>query len=91
LICFSLDPQQSEDPAALEAAGVEVRRLDWLTVTGLKGVLHSKFMIVDDSVAYVGSANFDWRSLSQVKELGVILRGCNMLVNSFVLVFNQHW
>jgi len=84
-------PDQADDPASLEAAGVEVRRLNWDEVTGLKGVLHSKFMLVDDSVAYIGSANFDWRSLSQVKELGIIIQGCHTLVNSFVLVWRQYW
>lgn len=30
------------------------------------GVLHSKFWVVDDKHVYVGSANMDWRSLTQV-------------------------
>lgn len=30
------------------------------------GVLHSKFWIVDGRHVYVGSANMDWRSLTQV-------------------------
>lgn len=31
-----------------------------------RGVLHSKFWIVDGRHVYVGSANMDWRSLTQV-------------------------
>lgn len=30
------------------------------------GVLHSKFWVVDGQHVYVGSANMDWRSLTQV-------------------------
>lgn len=30
------------------------------------GVLHSKFWVVDGRHIYVGSANMDWRALTQV-------------------------
>lgn len=30
------------------------------------GVLHTKFWIVDKKHIYIGSANMDWRSLTQV-------------------------
>lgn len=49
-------------------AQIEVRKLDLEPSTG--GVLHAKFFIVDGRVAYVGSQNFDWRSLTHVQELG---------------------
>lgn len=32
------------------------------------GVLHTKLWIVDGKHMYVGSANMDWRSLTQVKK-----------------------
>lgn len=85
------DSQGEADPAALEAAGVQVRRLNWTNATGLKGVVHTKFMVADDSVAYLGSANFDWRSLSQVKELGLIIRQCDPMVADLMLNFEQSW
>lgn len=31
-----------------------------------RGVLHSKFWVVDGRHVYLGSANMDWRSLTQV-------------------------
>ena len=52
--------------------GVEVRRLDLRERTG--GVLHAKYMLLDDDVACIGSANFDWRSLQHIQELGVLAR-----------------
>lgn len=30
------------------------------------GVLHTKFWVVDQTHFYIGSANMDWRSLTQV-------------------------
>ena len=37
------------------------------------GVMHQKIIIADRSSFYIGSANMDWLSLSNVKELGVIV------------------
>lgn len=33
------------------------------------GVLHTKFWVVDQTHFYIGSANMDWRSLTQVCRL----------------------
>lgn len=43
----------------------DVRSVDFPRLVGA-GVLHTKFWIVDDEHFYVGSANMDWRSLTQV-------------------------
>ena len=43
----------------------EVRTLDMTSLLGA-GVLHTKFWIVDEQHFYVGSANMDWRSFTQV-------------------------
>ena len=62
-----------KEPATVDALasrpGVEVRRLDAGAHMG--GVLHAKFFLVDGREAYLGSQNFDWRSLTHVQELGV--------------------
>ena len=59
-----------EVPARLAAIeGIEVRTLDFGPVAG--GVEHAKLFVVDDREAYVGSQNFDWRSLEHIQELGV--------------------
>ncbi|NXD88841.1 PLD3 Phospholipase, partial [Halcyon senegalensis] len=52
------------DLQALERSGAEVRAVDLLRLT--RGVLHTKFWLVDGTHLYVGSANMDWRSLTQV-------------------------
>ena len=38
------------------------------------GVHHAKYFVVDDKVTYLGSQNFDWRSLEHIQELGVVIR-----------------
>ena len=58
-----------ETLASLDAhASIEVRKLDLEPIT--KGVLHAKYFVVDSNKAYVGSQNFDFRSLTQIQELG---------------------
>lgn len=54
------------------AAGAEVRRFNVSKVMG--GVLHAKYFLVDGAEGYLGSQNFDWRSLEHIQELGVRVR-----------------
>jgi phosphatidylserine/phosphatidylglycerophosphate/cardiolipin synthase-like enzyme len=49
----------------------ELRR--WDASQELGGIQHAKYMIVDEAQLFVGSANFDWRSLSHIHEIGVRL------------------
>jgi cardiolipin synthase len=41
------------------------------------GLLHAKTMSVDDSIAFIGSSNFDIRSFSLNFEVNLLLYGCN--------------
>ncbi|NXU61408.1 PLD3 Phospholipase, partial [Horornis vulcanius] len=54
-----------DDLRALESSGAAVRAVDLPRLTG--GVLHTKFWLVDGVHLYLGSANMDWRSLTQVR------------------------
>lgn len=64
-------PQFSEAPNQLaQNPGIEVKVLNY---SNYGGVQHSKFLIVDGKVAYLGSANFDWLALSHIHEVGMIL------------------
>lgn len=74
--------------AALGAIeGIEVRLYDMKPVRG--GVQHSKFFRVDDTV-YLGSQNFDWRSLEHIHELGVVVREPRAAAD-IGAVFEQDW
>jgi phosphatidylserine/phosphatidylglycerophosphate/cardiolipin synthase-like enzyme len=48
---------------------IEVDLLDFGALTG--GIQHAKCMLVDGDDLYVGSANFDYRALEHIQELGL--------------------
>ena len=54
------------------------------------GVLHTKVWISDSKHIYLGSANMDWRSLSQVKELGVLITNCSCLAKDLSKIFSVY-
>ena len=80
--------QYPETLAALTAAGVSVLRLDLQPVSG--GVFHAKYFVVDGRDAFVGSQNFDWRSLGHTQELGVRLAS-RELSHQLLSLFEYDW
>lgn len=77
------------DLQALEQSGAVVRVVDMPRLTG--GVLHTKFWLVDGTHLYIGSANMDWRSLTQVKELGAAVYNCSCLAKDLGKIFEAYW
>lgn len=67
---------------------IKVRSID---LRGDLGIFHSKFFISDEMHIYLGSANLDWRSLSQFKELGVLIQNCSCLAKELTKIFNIYW
>ncbi|XP_044060260.1 5'-3' exonuclease PLD3 isoform X2 [Siniperca chuatsi] len=83
-------PQTStQDTAELAATGAEVREVDLKAVTG--GIVHTKLLVVDQKHFYLGSANMDWRSLSQVKEVGLSVEDCSCLAQDAFRIFGVYW
>ncbi|XP_054890183.1 uncharacterized protein pld7 isoform X2 [Poeciliopsis prolifica] len=83
-------PQTStQDTAELSAAGAQVREVNLSAVTG--GIVHTKLWIVDQKHFYLGSANMDWRSLSQVKEVGLSVEDCSCLAQDAFRLFGVYW
>ncbi|NWS78941.1 PLD3 Phospholipase, partial [Crotophaga sulcirostris] len=78
-----------DDLQALEQSGAAVRTVDLPRLTG--GVLHTKFWLVDGTHLYIGSANMDWRSLTQVKELGTAVYNCSCLAKDLGKIFEAYW
>lgn len=68
--------------------GIEVRRFDVGKRMG--GVLHAKYFIVDGRDAYLGSQNFDWRSLEHIHEIGVRVRRPE-ITRALAEVFELDW
>src|SRR5207244_4832688 len=65
----------------LEAHGAQLHTLDHL---------HAKYFIVDGREAYLGSQNFDWRSLEHIQELGVRFRQPDA-VRELEDIFESDW
>jgi phosphatidylserine/phosphatidylglycerophosphate/cardiolipin synthase-like enzyme len=68
--------------------GISPRPFDWRRLTG--GVLHAKYFVVDGREAYVGSQNFDWRSLSHIHETGLRI-GLLPIVRALGQLFEADW
>uniref|UniRef100_A0A1A9W471 PLD phosphodiesterase domain-containing protein n=1 Tax=Glossina brevipalpis TaxID=37001 RepID=A0A1A9W471_9MUSC len=81
----------NSDTEILQQIGAaEVRSVNFTRLLG-GGVLHTKLWIVDNKHFYIGSANMDWRSLTQVKELGILGINCKVLAGDFMKIFNEYW
>ncbi|XP_022361176.1 phospholipase D4 isoform X2 [Enhydra lutris kenyoni] len=81
--------KNSTDLRVLAARGAQVRFVPLRKLTG--GVLHSKFWVVDGRHVYLGSANMDWRALTQVKELGAVIYNCSRLALDLERTFQTYW
>lgn len=83
-------PGTQEDTERLAEVGAEVRNVNFTSLVGT-GILHTKLWVVDDKHFYVGSANFDWRSLTQVKEVGVLVTDCPCLAMDMEKIWSVYW
>ncbi|KAF7699209.1 5'-3' exonuclease PLD3 [Silurus meridionalis] len=83
------DKQPHHDIQQLINAGANVRDVNLRDLTS--GVLHTKFWVVDKKHVYIGSANMDWRSLTQVKELGAVIYDCKCLAEDLEKIFEAYW
>uniref|UniRef100_A0A671PQ90 PLD-like domain-containing protein n=1 Tax=Sinocyclocheilus anshuiensis TaxID=1608454 RepID=A0A671PQ90_9TELE len=68
--------------------GAEVHYLNMTALT--KGHINSSFWVVDRKHMYIGSAGMDWRSLSTMKEFGIIIYNCTCLVMDLHRIFNLY-
>lgn len=68
---------------------LELKVADWAGLTGA-GIIHAKFFIVDRDDAFVGSQNFDWRSLKHIHEMGLAIDDAPV-VKQVQSVFDHDW
>jgi phospholipase D3/4 len=87
---FREGPSEAERLASMNPALVEVRSVDMRTWYGA-GIMHQKLWLVDRHSFYLGSANTDWRSLTQVKELGVVVENHPALAADLGRHFDGWW
>ena len=67
---------------------ITVRLLNLGKITG--GIQHAKYFIVDDESIFLGSQNFDWRSLKHIHELGLRIKNKDA-VRVYLDIFNLDW
>lgn len=78
-----------EIPERLEAIPrVAVRPLDARRLWG--GVMHAKYLLVDERELFLGSQNWDWRALDHIRELGVRVEHPGLAAD-LDAVFNLDW
>jgi len=90
-IRIAQNDQPNKDTEDLsKVPGIKVRALNFKNLIGA-GILHTKLWISDKRHFYVGSANFDWRSLTQVKEIGVLAMNCPKLAEDMTKIYEVYW
>ncbi|KAL0312112.1 UNVERIFIED_CONTAM: Phospholipase D Z [Sesamum radiatum] len=85
-------PDYIEEPSALASGRPNVKNVtlllkDWWG----SGIVHAKVWISDSQDVYIGSANNDWKSLTQVKEVGIYLVGCPRIAENVEIYYNNLW
>jgi len=70
---------------------VEIRSISMGDWYGGGGIMHQKIWVVDGRSVYIGSANMDWKSIMQVKELGVVIEHCPVVAADVRLYFESWW
>ncbi|WP_414889946.1 phospholipase D-like domain-containing protein [Pseudomonas chlororaphis] len=80
------------EPATLERLraipNLTFRVLPYARVSG--GIIHAKYMVVDGKQAFIGSQNFDWRSLEHIHETGLRISD-QATVAQVQAIFEQDW
>lgn len=84
------EKNSAEGLARLRAIpGADIRVLEWSAVNG-GGIIHAKYFVVDGKEAYVGSQNFDWRSLKHIHETGLRISEPG-IVEKTQKIFDHDW
>lgn len=55
------------------------------------GIMHQKIWVFDGRHIYLGSANMDWKSLTQVKEIGVVVENDPVVAGELGRYFETWW
>jgi phospholipase D3/4 len=81
------DALQADFPDRISIHSVEMGK--WYGGSG--GIMHQKVWIFDQRHLYLGSVNMDWKSITQVKEMGVVVEDCPDLAADAGRYFEAWW
>lgn len=87
---FDPTDDESGDLAKKHPNSIEIRDAsmpDWYG----SGIMHQKIWIFDHEHIYIGSANNDWKSLTQVKEMGVCVENDAAVAAEMTGYFEAWW
>lgn len=84
----SMQQQSLRATRELSAKNITIHYIDFKSVAG--GVMHAKYMIVDNHDSFVGSQNFGWKAISQNHELGIRIDNPT-LANNLLQLFKLDW
>lgn len=88
-----VDPgMMKNDPASyerfLKIPGAELRKYDIKALTS--GIIHAKYFVIDGRLSFLGSQNFDWKALTHIHEMGVLVRD-REIARKLTEIFNIDW
>ena len=79
-------------PESVDSLGhhgsIETRLINFGAIAG--GIQHSKYFIVDGKEIFIGSQNFDWRSLEHIHELGLLINN-KEIAEVYGDIFDLDW
>jgi len=75
-------------PALTAEKNIEARVIEFKKIAG--GIQHAKFIVADGREVFTGSQNFDWRALSQIHEVGALIRS-ERAAHDFEQIFEDDW
>ncbi len=85
-------PKQESERLQVELPDqISIRTMEIDKWYGGSGIMHQKIWIFDQAHLYIGSANMDWKSISQVKEMGVAVENCPALAQDVGRYFEAWW
>jgi phospholipase D3/4 len=87
---FSGQKQESDTLGQEFPDRISIHNVDMSKWYG-SGIMHQKIWIFDSIHLYLGSANMDWKSLTQVKEMGVAVEDCPQLAADASKYFESWW
>lgn len=85
-------PDYTKEPSDLASGRPNVKNVTLLLGNWWgSGIVHAKVWISDRQNMYIGSANNDWKSLTQVKEVGIYFAGCRKFAKMVEIYYNNLW